>query len=492
MIKPLLGSVWLKRLAPALLLGLAAIVVGAGSKIDWLLSPKHAFVLLPPTLITDHVVQRWDWSPNGAYLLVDTIPKAEPSFDSFISRPTQGPSSTGPVTLFVWDRSNREVRKLWTTDDASIEVTGVTWLHGSSTVYITMGAVTTANEVSSATFAVLAIDAATGSFSWVPGLDRLNRPPQIYVSPTRPIAVAMIDLTAPPEGSMQGMNGMFFGNVSDSDFTFSGSTFVTLGPNAVIKKRATLADSALLGDTGVYVNDLVWNKDGSAWYLSTRGRRQRNETVSSYRARVGRTPVIQELGDSGALTPVSVDLYAAAPQPIPELALSAKPMLAKNRRVTQSYNNLWISSPETTFHPDVLVTPNAQSQSFSPTHDAVFFIESGIAKVRTLQLLTDDQKGALFKALRAEALSNAKQAALGLLMYSNDADDNLPPFGGVVSILPYLKNQDILDAFNYTPPPGLNTTQIDNPAGTVIGYVDGPGGRAVAYVDGHAKWIPDP
>jgi hypothetical protein len=167
-------------------------------------------------------------------------------------------------------------------------------------------------------------------------------------------------------------------------------------------------------------------------------------------------------------------------------------MLAKQRKARKGFNNLWLSSQHVTFHPDVLLTPNGITPEFSPTHDAIFFVEGGIAKVRALVALTDDQKRNLYDALKKEAISNAKQAGLGLLMYSSDYDDILPPNGGFDSVDPYMKNQDITDSFTYTPPGNLGTGSMQNPSGTVLGYVEGPGGRAIVYGDGHVGWSPNP
>ncbi len=172
--------------------------------------------------------------------------------------------------------------------------------------------------------------------------------------------------------------------------------------------------------------------------------------------------------------------------------MNTKPITAKQRTTRRGYNNLWISSPATTFHSDSLVTPDGQDAQFSPAEDAIFYVEGGIAKVRTLQLLSDDQKANFFKALKQEALQNAKQTVLGLIMFAGDSDDVLPGEGNFDGILPYVNDPDVMSDFVYTPGANLNMTQISNPASTEIGYIETPGGRVAAYSDGHCKFIPNP
>ena len=138
-----------------------------------------------------------------------------------------------------------------------------------------------------------------------------------------------------------------------------------------------------------------------------------------------------------------------------------------------------------------VVTTDGNGPLLSPKENAVAYGHGGAVMVRRLVRVPRKAfEDARLAALRAVAVSNAKQAALGLLMYANDYDDNFPPPGDYDKIYPYLKDRSIMNAFNYTFGGGRQT-EIESPAETEIGYVVGPGGRAVAYADGHAKWISD-
>ena len=138
-----------------------------------------------------------------------------------------------------------------------------------------------------------------------------------------------------------------------------------------------------------------------------------------------------------------------------------------------------------------VVTTDGSRGLLSPKGDAIAYVCQGSAMVRLLarvpRKLFDDARLA---AERSVAMSNAKQAALGLIMYAGDTDDTFPASGDYDKIEPYLKNSTIMNSFTYTYAGG-KMTDIAEPASTEIGYVSGPGGRAVAYADGHVRWIPD-
>lgn len=138
-----------------------------------------------------------------------------------------------------------------------------------------------------------------------------------------------------------------------------------------------------------------------------------------------------------------------------------------------------------------LVASDGQEAVLAPDLSAVAFASNGMILVRTI-LKMDAAK---FKtehdaAEQALAMSNAKQAALALVMFSEDWDDSFPDQNGWSDkVMPYVKNEKILGGFNYTFGGGM--IGKDKLATTQIGFTQGPGGRAVAYGDGHVVWVPD-
>ncbi len=485
------------RLVAALTIAGAATLFAANSRVEWIATPKNAYIVMPPALITDGTVERSVWAPNGAYILVAATPSIGPTIDQILSyTPSRaGDLSAAPKTgpaLIVWDRAKQQVRKLWSTDDASVQIIDIEWLKDSSTAYITMAAESVANEKVDTYCGVMSLDVDSGKFSWVPGLEHLSRFPTICASPLRPTAViAFDDKQIPPRpliearqpvaqqidvavaaGSPGSVALKLPSTAPAGEYIGEGvNNFWTVVPGGKVVQRVAAPPLAGYG--------IVWGKDGSKWYLGQRDRKTKAVTV-------------QEFDGAGKLNQVTADLYAAPKEPKPELLVTTKPMTAKLRKVRRGFNNLWLSSPEATFHPDVLVTPNGVDPEFAPTQDAVFYVESGIAKVRALVALTDDQKKGLYEALKVQAISDAKQVGLGLLMYSSDYDDVLPSGDAFDGVDPYLKNRDMMDGFTYTPPGSLSTGSMQNPAGTPLGYVDGPGGRATVWGDGHVTWGANP
>ena len=441
---------WGRRAVAVSAACLLAVGVGAAARLEWVLTPKHAYVVLPASTMTTGDVQAVQWSPDGAFLLLAaTTPPAQ--VDDILSAASARSVGTIGVSLLVWDRRTRHVRKLWSTNDPTVHVQQIVWLRGSSSAYIVLDSTT--EDPYREVFGLLALDVSDGNFSWLPGTDQLDEAPTIVASPRRPLAVAVFK---PPQSTANL-------NLDES--------YWTLGARGqVVKRQITQIDWSRL---------IVWAADGSKWYVQTPKLKSKPASLA-------------EVADNGALTPVTVALYAEPTKPDPELWLHDKALVATQRKVRKTFLSLWLSSPEVTFHPDVLLTADSKQSELSPTGDAVYYVDGGVAKVRPLVQLSDDQKRDLFDAVKKEAISNAKQCALGLLMYSNDADDLLPPGGGFEFVEPYIKNDDVMADFMYTPPSELNTGKIANPTATPIGYINGPGGQAIAYADGHVVWIPSP
>jgi hypothetical protein len=101
-------------------------------------------------------------------------------------------------------------------------------------------------------------------------------------------------------------------------------------------------------------------------------------------------------------------------------------------------------------------------------------------------------------------LSNAKQVAVGMMLYSNDYDDLFPHAQSTAQaqeeVYPYLKNASLWKSDNpnggrllyNTTLSGVSQTQLPFPAETLLIWDEMPwpdGRRVVAYADGHAKIV---
>jgi prepilin-type processing-associated H-X9-DG protein len=100
-------------------------------------------------------------------------------------------------------------------------------------------------------------------------------------------------------------------------------------------------------------------------------------------------------------------------------------------------------------------------------------------------------------------MSNGKQIALGMLMYTNDYDDVLPYVQSVVTVkeitYPYIKTKSVWETGNPASQWRFNMcvggaleTDIQEPASTPMFYESAPwpdGRRVVAFMDGHVKLV---
>ncbi len=137
--------------------------------------------------------------------------------------------------------------------------------------------------------------------------------------------------------------------------------------------------------------------------------------------------------------------------------------------------------------------PSEGRIEFSNQSDIVVYQDAGSLLFRVVQPVDPTTAKKLgLDIVKKKLLSKAKQVGTGFMIYGADNDDVLPGAEGWENkLMPYMKNRDLLNDFNYTFKGG-DMNGVEDPAGTELGFVVGPGGRAVVYIDGHAKWIPNP
>lgn len=131
----------------------------------------------------------------------------------------------------------------------------------------------------------------------------------------------------------------------------------------------------------------------------------------------------------------------------------------------------------------------------------VALLATGLVVAVAAQQSLDDQT----RVLRDKSVSNAKQLALGMLLYCSDYDDVFPYVqdtkSAFVVTYPYIKDLSITKTLNPTGGEfvfnrnvgGVHAAKIPNPALTPM-YVESKfwpdDRRIVAYVDGHVKAEP--
>ncbi|HJP82702.1 MAG TPA: hypothetical protein VJ835_04280 [Fimbriimonadaceae bacterium] len=196
---------------------------------------------------------------------------------------------------------------------------------------------------------------------------------------------------------------------------------------------------------------------------------------------------------NGRRTPVAARRFEAPDPESAEFDLQLGSTLSRQSDSSAELKGAWLVAAEKGPRNSAMVAADAEVAELSPTLDSVSYTTKGMAMVRPLISIPKELAlKAMEAAERTKILSDAKQVALGLIMYSSDHDDTLPGNGGdwASLISPYLRNNTLMDGFVYTFAGG-NLADVKDPAKTEIGYKSGPGGRAVAYADGHVRWIPD-
>ncbi len=175
-------------------------------------------------------------------------------------------------------------------------------------------------------------------------------------------------------------------------------------------------------------------------------------------------------------------------------------LLLKSQKLTATIGEtqkplpvLWLESSVPSEFPRLLLSGDATEGSLMSKGDGALYQSQGALWFAPFIRLDQAQfLAARLAALKQVAMSNARQAGLGLMMYAQDYDETFPDADGIKDkVLPYVKNEAIFDGFNYTYPGG-KLADIDKPAETLLGFVAGPGGRANIYADGHVKWADEP
>jgi hypothetical protein len=170
--------------------------------------------------------------------------------------------------------------------------------------------------------------------------------------------------------------------------------------------------------------------------------------------------------------------------------------------VKMDLNPLWLSGVTKDTEGSALLTPDGERPELL-RHTALFYSKGALYAAPIEKLDRTAYEKLRREVLRRQAMNNAKQIGIAMMMYAQDYDEMLPTPGGEVRdmINPYLKNDRVFLnpetgqlAFTLVPYSDAALASIKEPANTAMGYLTGPGGRAVVYFDGHVRWedLPNP
>jgi prepilin-type processing-associated H-X9-DG protein len=418
-----------------------------------IVSGTQAYVLGPVELVAQGETQMWEASPRGRYALIVHAPPARSRGPLDID-----PVPDGPWRVTLWDSHARRTTTVWRAESAdprfSIAVDG--YFHGTDT-------------------AVLAFQTLR--------LDKGDEPS--YETVLRRFDAPTTTLGAPVSG-------------------WNCSQFAPGTPVALLENDNRFAFWKPTG-APVPLTRLPANTFFAGWFQkgTVAGFELRQKLPGN--KRTSRRWFVAQTSDG------LVREVPALPAPDPDPPTSPAPIVLESQpselvrdNTKVAVQSLWLEiAAKSAKNPAPTIAAGLRRTPVAAAHD------------RPLGLLAD-QSGVLwehdgnvygrsiarvprttFETLRAtlgkrKAMSDAKQIALGLMMFAMDNDERFPATSALNEILPYVKNQEMIERFQFTYSGNPDLAKIESPAETVLGHVDGPGGRAVAYADGHVAWQDNP
>ncbi|HVL38166.1 MAG TPA: hypothetical protein VM328_02135 [Fimbriimonadaceae bacterium] len=412
-----------------------AVAQGApGEPRDVLLTSSEAFLLLPPQAIASNVVTRASWAPTG-----QAIAAVREITDIRLIGGRLAPERKGQG-VYVWNRSSGRSVLVHQT---SGEVDQLAWIAGSDLLYfVTREEVADARGNSSARLTLYRSTATGASAVAVRQQAGVDHPWILHASPFDSIALLLQTRISATRVHLPGE--LPAGGVATSVTLLRG--------NGTVSNPVDLPGGPL--QVAFAPQSRIYFGSGREWH-------QLDPSTGAH-SKLSEKPPLEVPERKSRFRPVTEQVSG-----IPHLYLQAD-------------NRMFLSARPTRFE-------------MSPQDDALMIIVDGVALVRTmLRVPREEYEAARIAAERARLLSNVKQIGTAFHIYAADHDDVLPgPNPRITEMLmPYLKNESILQGFVYMFPGG-NISNTRDPSKTVLGFIPGPGGRAEVYLDGHARWISD-
>ena len=422
-----------------------------------ILSAREAYVLLPPEMVSGPRVGQVSVSPGGTYLLVErhTAPR--------LVAPGDTAPVVGEVSLAVWDFSTRRGGTLWRDTSSQKDplgynwtqhIRGVDWLPTTNLAFVTISDESNGGDI--APLRVVVVDAARRTIR--PLLTGTNED-SLFVAQTQPVAAF---------------------------FAAEAQTITVMGANGAVRQTWNVTEPNLFW--------LGWQEDGKTLY-GTRVSKNPNPAEKPRRENF--------LFDitTGQVTPFTgKHTYRELPaMKLPPLKVTIGKGEIRHEEATVRLSPLWLEGTEAGMTGRALVTPDGGQGGILPR--AVLFQSNGALYAAPIEKMDRAAYLALRREqLKRQAMNQAKQIGLGMMMYCQDYDENFPPVGsdlrGIVD--PYLKNDSVWNnpesgQFGFTAAyKATGLASFESPATTPLGYLTGPGGRVIIFVDGHVRWEDGP
>ncbi|HEY3780160.1 MAG TPA: hypothetical protein VGL56_03680 [Fimbriimonadaceae bacterium] len=405
---------------------------------------ETAYGLLPPNLVTEGDVLQMQWSSDGSTLAF-VKRSATPALNQNLE--IENLEAAQREVVCEWSYADPRVKELFTVDGRKTSIAQMEWLHDSDVLLVTTTFHPENGSPMNTVYRIRPLSDPQQLFT--------NAGP-IYLEPSEKQDLALIERELEPGA-----------------------------PSAYLAEE----DGTKLVPVEPHDPHQFYGFDKSGWPCTIEALR---DPVTNKRLKT----VSQRIDlQSGAFKVSAQAEYEGPAEPDKEFSVSDGGTTAiGNAGKSVRGRSQWIDGSLKSPFPAALISVDTESAALSPARNAVSYSSQGCLFVRKIIKLDAAMAKAMADELAKElALSQAKQVALGMLMYANDYNDNFPnSFGWASALGPYLKSDDLASGFTYSYSGSTNVTSIAEPASTILGYVQTATGRAVAYTDGHVRWLPGP
>jgi hypothetical protein len=431
---------------------------------DHVVTAKRALLLGEPRIAVGQNVCSYSTSPSGRYLVaVREVPSPAPvDFQRQFVPPPLGKQ------IVVWDSQTGQTKEIALDEETLLQTLRVEWFLGTDRAVVSLTyRNTSANPIISgerrphqATETpgkdAFLLDPAKASLQKLASVKRdFGEDWSISLSPVAPLAVKAT--------SVSGERGP------------DHLALQTLHPDGKWGAEVRLPNEmVVLGESG-------WSPDGRTFQVvvtqQTEGRTYEKRVLLFYPT-------------TGSFETVNPPVAQFSPPVVESDVLLSRDVTSLEEAAgPRSVQTWWLKSTAPSERPATLVSEHAVYALLPAGEKFVAYVVNGTVFTRQIvELDLRQYREARMAAVKTEAISKAKQAALASIMYSVDHDDSLPPgLDPMRDLLPYAKNSSILEGFEVEFGGG-SLLDVKDPSTTVLGYIQTDYGRAVAYIDGHVKW----
>lgn len=424
--------------------------------VDWIDGPNGTYIVMPPILTATGHIAGMSWSPNGEHLIFLYQQSQVLGTDSpdTLLKVLAGvtPAPEYPQAIYEWDRDSGKATRLAAFPMGTIyDAIHCTWLTGTQSAYVSF---VSRGRPSQEIYLLNAASHSISKLSWFTSTLRLEESGG---------SVEKWDVVPDPVKSDALIRVSAFLTEPDQPVDL---TFLADAQGNEVRKMAG----------GAYKP--AWTVDGKPVGLGKGSRTRSNSGGSVY---------YSITGDSLKVIP---EPSLASAEASPDLIGKVNLIVHAAGKLGQNLQAAWLVSSKPVEEGRLALAVSASNLKIDVSGtSAVAYLVGDSLYVRKMAAVSPDIRKLLVEMAELKAISQARQSGLGLIMWSGDNNDSMPPSGSLGDLMDYLNDSSLLANFNYTPPSDLNMQDMSSPSTTELGYVDGPGGRAVLFGDGHVGWV---